>query len=496
MAKAKYKYCIIGSGIAGGTIIENLVQLGEEVLLVEAGNFSRQSNPPVSLESIGLDFGLRSTRSIQVGGTSNLWHGVLSPLDRIDFEQRSWVQNSGWPICYDDLLPFYIRAAKDLGVENPSYYNLAELPKELKDLLAELSFNRDVLENKIFQQPIPPKNFKDSIYKLWKKKSNFTLLENTSALQLIRTDDKITSLKVGLENGETREISADTFILCAGALETPRLLLNSGIENKNIGKYLMDHPMGNLCQVELKRPRRAHIYSALKITPDCALKSGITLSDKSQKDYQVLNHNFYFRPSFKKGINNTSEKVKLSLLAFKDGKVSFRDILYLFCNMNVVLQVLAYKLSYNAKYKYADLFFVTEQAPNPESSVSLSQNLDKWGFPIAKVNWVLTDQEVESMDTWYNIVRSNLNKEDYDFVHEPKDIKWKGVFTSAAHHVGTARMAESAEHGVVDKNLKSFDLENLYICDGSVFPTSGNVNNGFTIAALAIRLVDHLKDKS
>jgi choline dehydrogenase-like flavoprotein len=64
--------------------------------------------------------------------------------------------------------------------------------------------------------------------------------------------------------------------------------------------------------------------------------------------------------------------------------------------------------------------------------------------------------------------------------------------TSAAHHMGTARLSPHERAGVVDPNLRVWQMHNLYLCDASVFPGSGNANPGLTICALALRLADHL----
>ena len=63
------------------------------------------------------------------------------------------------------------------------------------------------------------------------------------------------------------------------------------------------------------------------------------------------------------------------------------------------------------------------------------------------------------------------------------------------HHIGTAKMGSTEEAGVVDKNLKIFDFENIYISSSAVFPTSSNVNPTFTIVALSLRLGAHLKKR-
>jgi choline dehydrogenase-like flavoprotein len=97
------------------------------------------------------------------------------------------------------------------------------------------------------------------------------------------------------------------------------------------------------------------------------------------------------------------------------------------------------------------------------------------------------------MQKVFSLLRSKAFPDGYvEFTHSPQDLDWENTFTSAAHHVGTARMSDSEKTGVVDKNLKVFGIKNLYVCDGSVFSTSGNVNSSFTISALACRLADHL----
>lgn len=256
----------------------------------------------------------------------------------------------------------------------------------------------------------------------------------------------------------------------------------------------MDHPMGNLCQMEFLKPAKYPIYSDTKYSPNMKIKTGLELEDEKQKELKLPNHNFYLRPSFKKGIDNESEKVKLSLLAFKDGGVTLKDVIRVLTNPNVVMQIIAYKFSLNVTFKYADLFFVTEQIPNEKSYVVLSDKKDKWGYQKAMVNWQVSKEDIESMKVWFELLLTKLfPKEHYKFTHTLKDFNWEEIFTSAIHHVGTCRMAENKENGVVDKNLKVFDTTNLYVCDGSIFTTAGNVNNGLTISAFACRLADHLE---
>jgi choline dehydrogenase-like flavoprotein len=61
-----------------------------------------------------------------------------------------------------------------------------------------------------------------------------------------------------------------------------------------------------------------------------------------------------------------------------------------------------------------------------------------------------------------------------------------------AHLIGGCRMARDARNGVVGADLRSFAVPNLYIVDGSVFPTQGSANPALTIMASAARTADHL----
>ena len=64
---------------------------------------------------------------------------------------------------------------------------------------------------------------------------------------------------------------------------------------------------------------------------------------------------------------------------------------------------------------------------------------------------------------------------------------------SGFRYFDTARMSESPKNGVVDVNLKVHGSKNIFIVGSSVFPTNGWVNPSFTIAALGIRLADHIE---
>lgn len=497
--------CIIGSGMGGGTLALELAARGIKCLLLEAGDSKRRTGG-ADVEVVGRPFGLAATRRIQLGGTSNLWHGILAPLDPIDFEQRDWIPHSGWPFALEELSPFYERAAVFFGVVHPDYFDAGSLPEELRARLADLPFDRNILNNKLYQQPLPTLRLDRHLRKAARTSQNLEITENATALEL-QTDEqgsRVTALKVGHPDGATRWVGADRFVIAAGAIETPRLLLNSpgndgrglGNSSDQVGRYLMDHPMGNLFQIRFINPQKAHIYGDMKFGRELKVKSGLALSRAMQMELRLPNHSFFVRPAFVEGIDNETEKIKLALLTMRDSGMGLGDLWKIASNFNVAMQITAYRFGFNPTYRFADLFFVTEQIPNPDSRVTLSEKRDRWNFPIAKLDWRISPQDAASMDSMYQIIRHQaFGEENFSYTHGPEALDWDNVMTSAAHHLGTARMGSDKAEGVVDANLRVDGLENLYICDGSVFPTSGNANPSLTIAALAIRLADYLLER-
>ena len=104
----KYDVCICGAGVAGITLARKLSKR-LNVILLEAGDYgySSESQEVYLGKSIGRGyFHLTATRLRFFGGTSNHWTGTCRPLDKEDFNRKSYVEYSGWPIGRSDLDPY------------------------------------------------------------------------------------------------------------------------------------------------------------------------------------------------------------------------------------------------------------------------------------------------------------------------------------------------------------------------------------------------------
>ena len=146
-----FDICIVGSGIAASSLIIELLDSKFSIVIIEAGDLECPSSKLIQKDNTGRKFG-KNTTAIEVGGTSNLWHGVLSPLDQIDFKKRSWINESGWPISYKELSKYYLKACSIFKIENFSFFKIKNLPSKLNKILSSLIFKKKYFGKKSFSK--------------------------------------------------------------------------------------------------------------------------------------------------------------------------------------------------------------------------------------------------------------------------------------------------------------------------------------------------------
>jgi choline dehydrogenase-like flavoprotein len=138
----------------------------------------------------------------------------------------------------------------------------------------------------------------------------------------------------------------------------------------------------------------------------------------------------------------------------------------------------------------------SEQAPNPESRVTLTDPPDALGLPRARVEWRLGDLERRTVATMASAVARELERLQLGTVRPASWVDDGSGDTAALHdgfhHMGTTRMADDPRRGVVDRDLRVHGVEGLYVAGTSAFPTSGWANPTLTAMALSIRLARHL----
>jgi choline dehydrogenase-like flavoprotein len=135
---------------------------------------------------------------------------------------------------------------------------------------------------------------------------------------------------------------------------------------------------------------------------------------------------------------------------------------------------------------WACLGALCEFLPRAENRVTLADETDRLGLPIARFSYSQGENDKQLLGAARKVMENILLGAGASEVI---------TIQRYAHLVGGARMGASEKDGVVDKNGRSFAVPNLYITDGSILPTQGSANPALTIMALAARAADVLTGK-
>ena len=131
------------------------------------------------------------------------------------------------------------------------------------------------------------------------------------------------------------------------------------------------------------------------------------------------------------------------------------------------------------------LKIVGEMLPQERNCVSLAEETDQYGLPVPRITYSWCDNDRRLIEHSLSFMTQALEAVD------AKDL-WR-QHDDTCHLNGTARMGFDRETSVVDADCRSWDIPNLWICDGSVFPTVGGVNPSLTIQAIACRTADRIR---
>ncbi len=131
-----------------------------------------------------------------------------------------------------------------------------------------------------------------------------------------------------------------------------------------------------------------------------------------------------------------------------------------------------------------------EPLPSSHNRVQLDKDrLDPLGLPLPRIHYELDDYVKNGMTVWLKFAHDLIEKMG---AHQVSS----SIAHSSHHPSGTARMGLDMKLSVVNENCRSHDHDNLYILGGSVFPSMGTANPTLTIAALSLRLAEHLLEVS
>jgi choline dehydrogenase-like flavoprotein len=227
-APPPYDVAVVGSGPAGLTVAAELQARGLRICVLESGQATRTAHGEglKALRSEGdIVVGPRSRERV-IGGTSSTWDGLSAPLDAIDLRARPWVPLSGWPIAHGDLLRYYAQAAERYGFAHPDLYTAPHLAALKAD--GDRRFVWQRLSERLLLAPTRPQRFARRLRPLLESPA-VDLYTDATVVALLgsRSGPAVEACDVRTRGGRALRIRATVFVVAAGGIENPRLLLNS-----------------------------------------------------------------------------------------------------------------------------------------------------------------------------------------------------------------------------------------------------------------------------
>jgi choline dehydrogenase-like flavoprotein len=519
--------CIIGAGVAGITFAREFIGKQFKVCVLESGGLEGDAETQNLCAGTNVGhpyYPLDTARARLFGGSSQRWRvelgdgrqgARLRPFSEIDFEKRDWVPYSGWPFGRAHLVPYYERA-QSVCKAGPFAYD-AESWQQW-DSERPLQLPKDRVETAIYQA-VGMEVFKRDYRVELERASNITVYLHATALELDTTENagSVSQVRAGCLNGVRFSVKAKCFIVAASGMDTPRLLLLSnkrqpeGLGNQHdvVGRFFMEHP---------------HLWSGFYVPSDRGIfaKAGmykphtvngvpifgqLTIAEDVVRREKMLNYSLFLKPGVssagQRAVTKGKTAVGAAMSALWRGDIAElnRHLSTLFPVANDLafavhartMRVLN-KLSGLRKPVVFLLNHMTEQSPNPDSRVTLTNDRDQFGQNRIQLDWRLSPIDIRSIVRAQQIIDAELRlaglgRLDIELEGDTPPLHLHGGW----HHMGTTRMHQDPKQGVVDANCKVHGVGNLFIAGPSVFPTSGYANPVLTFTALTLRLADHVK---
>ena len=540
---------VVGAGPAGITVALELGRRGLDVILVESGKrgydpqAQRLSDAAHWPEDLHAPMSLAVRR--QIGGTSTVWGGRCVPYDPVDFRVRDFVPDSRWPVSYGDLEPYFQRASDWMKTGRVAFdlRELPHLPKELVPGLADDGVTTSSLERWSL-----PTDFGKTNYEELHHSPNVRLVTGFTCTKILTRSgfNRADGIVCKRPAEGSIVIRAHAVVVSGGGLESTRLLMESeapsggqlGNHSGHLGRWYMGHLEGVIAQVEFNTDPRRTIYGYEKDRDGVYVRRRFTFTERFQIEHRLPN------------ISGWLANPELADARHGDAKLSF-TYLVLTSPLGPLLVPPAQRLSLSgtrvpgAPYGVTDIsrprvhlrnvlrhpvdtasfiagfgskrflarrrrapgFFVynqqnvyrfqyhAEHLPDWDSRVTLAREVDAVGMRRLDIDIRFSDADFEGVVRAHRYWDEHLRRTGVGrlrFLRADPLEEVRSRSGGGFHQVGTTRMANEPEDGVVDRNLRVFGVDNVYVASSSTFVTSSQANSTFMVVAFAVRLADHL----
>ncbi|MEM7283804.1 MAG: GMC family oxidoreductase [Pseudomonadota bacterium] len=509
---------VVGSGASGSILAAKLARGGKDVVILEAGP-QRGHDDLISstLWARRLKWGGEPVvetgdhkishvfnAGFGVGGSAMHHYGVWPRLHPVDFNMQSnYGEGLDWPIGYADLRPYYDEVQKEVGISGDAKsevwrpagddYPMPGVPQFTQGRILAKGFNAKGMNTAplpLAVNSIPYNGRRACIWDGWcdagcpigalanpvatylpqALSGGARLMSNATVIKVLTSTDGMRCVGVrAVVDGEEMEFEADHVVLAAFAVQNPRLLLASATEKHPhglgngsfaLGKYIMTHPAGL-------------VYGLFEEETQCYLGAF---------GGQLVNQDAYDNKSTHASADAFGSYQWMIAQAVKPN-----DLLGIATTRPDLFGAPLDDFMKRAAKHFASMTAVVEDLPMAQNRVTLSDEKDPHGVPLAQVHH---DSHPKTRALWQAVLEEGKS------VFEAAGAKevWTGP-QGAMHIMGGTVMGDNPNTSVTDSYGQLHDVKNLYVAGPGLFPTSGGVNPTFTIHALASRTAQHLLER-
>lgn len=495
---------VVGCGAGGATLTQRLARRGWRVVALDAGPFWDPDSDWVSDEDGSHHLYWNEPRVISgsdpvalgsnnsgrgVGGSMVHFAGYAPRFHPSDFHTYTLDGvGADWPIEYEELRPYYEQLEEELPVAgqewpwgDPHRYPQSPHPVGGNGMAFVEGCRRLGIDVRVGPVAIVNGRFGNRPHCIYRGFCLQGCKVNAKASPLIthvpdalahgaevRADAMVTAVEIGVDgratgvryrrHGLEYRQRARLVALACYSIETPRLLLNSAC-----GRF----PEG-LCNGHDQVGRYVMVQGA----PQTAGRYATEVRSYKAPPPEVSSEDFYETDPTK------DYRRGFSLQCVSPLPITFSEHVAAQGHWGDVLR------EYMRDYvHWATFGALCEFLPHADNRVTLADEVDRHGLPVANFSHSMGENDKALVEAAGDVMTR---------MHEAAGAEEAITIDRYAHLVGGCRMAADATRGVVDRDLRSFAVPNLYITDGSVLPTQGSANPALTIMALAARAADHL----
>ncbi|HEX5008058.1 MAG TPA: GMC family oxidoreductase [Hyphomonadaceae bacterium] len=512
----EFDVCIVGAGPGGLACAFACHDQGLKVLVLDAGGERPIPGSPdilaAEITNTNAHDPVEIVAAAALGGSSHWWGGRCIALDPVDFRN--------WPITWEEMLPWWRRAAELVGagllVEEAApgeFANLAQFDARPAECWAP--------------QRVLSRHWRQRL----RNASGPAILLGARVVGLNHANGSITSVDVSTPAGN-RQVRTPRLVLSCGGLGTMRLMLLAqrsapylfGGRGGPLGRGYMGHLTGSIADLVFNNRQHARAFNIFRADAGCLARRRIVPRSRTVESNAIPNVAFWIENPAQGSARHGSAAASARYLAAYavrrfakrlNGQAPpplqphFANVARAPWTAVTGLTSAAWGLATArvAPQTYLPpgylssgangwrLVYHSEQFSDPSNRVTLSEEKDSAGLPKLHIDFRFGDRDVDGVVRAHALLDRDLQEAGAGRLRWTNDDPQSLVAAAARdgyHQIGGTIMGAKSSASVVDLQCRVHGLNNMWVASSSVFPTSGQANPTLTIIAMGCRVAEQV----